>query len=106
MEKGGHLAKVMQPTDLVSFMVVSSRREKIRICLDPADLNKAVTREHYPISTVEEIVAKIPDATVFPVLDAKSRCLQMKLDYESSLLTTISTPFGRYRWLKLPFGIK
>ena len=94
----------MQPTDLVSFMVVSSRREKIRICLDPADLNKAVTREHYPISTVEEIVAKIPDATVFPVLDAKSRRLQMKLDYESSLLTTISTPFGRYvQMVKTPF---
>ena len=30
----------------------------------------------------------------------------MKLDYESSLLTTMNTPFGRYRWLKLPFGIK
>ena len=30
----------------------------------------------------------------------------MKLDYESSLLTTMNTPTGRYRWLKLPFGIK
>ena len=30
----------------------------------------------------------------------------MKLDYESSLLTTMNTPIGRYRWLKLPFGIK
>ena len=106
MEKEGHLAKVMQPTDWVNSMVVSSRGEKIRICLDPADLNKAVKREHYPIPTVEEIVAKIPDATVFAVLDAKSGYLQMKLDYESSLLTTMNTPTGRYRWLKLPFGIK
>ena len=30
----------------------------------------------------------------------------MKLDYESSLLTTMNTPLERYRWLKLPFGIK
>ena len=30
----------------------------------------------------------------------------MKLDDESSLLTTTNTPIGRYRWLKLPFGIK
>ena len=105
MEKEGHLAKVMQPTDWVNFMVVSSRGEKIRICLDPADLNKAVKRQHCPIPTVQEISVKIPDAIVFTVLDAKSGYLQMKLDYESSLLTTMNTPIGRYRRLKLPFGI-
>ena len=59
MEKEGHLAKVSQPTDWVNSMVVSSRGEKIRICLDPGDLNKAVKQEHYPIPTVEEIAAKI-----------------------------------------------
>ena len=106
MEKEGHLAKLMQPTDWVNSMVVSSQGEKIRICLDPADLSKAVKREHYPIPTVEEIVAKIPDATVFTVLDAKSGYLQMKLEYESSLLTTMNTPTGRYTWLRLPFGIE
>ena len=84
MEKKGHLAKVMQPTDWVNSMVVWSRAEKIRFCLDPVDLNKADKREHYPIPSVEEIVAKIPDATVFTVLDAKSGYLQMKLDYESA----------------------
>ena len=44
MEKEGHLAKVTQPTDWVNSMVVSSRGDKIRICLDPGDLNKAVKR--------------------------------------------------------------
>ena len=91
MEKEGHLAKATELTDWVNSMVVSSRGDKIRICLDPGDLNKAVKREHYPIPTVEEI----PDAKVFKVLDAKSGYLQMKLDYESSLLTTMNTPIGR-----------
>jgi len=83
--------------DWVNSMVVSSRDEKIRICLDPGDLNKAVKREHYPIPTVEEIASKIPEAKVFTVLDAKSGYLQMKLDYESSLLTMMNTPIGRYK---------
>ena len=48
MEKVRHLAKVMQPTDWVNSMVVSSRGENIRNCLDPADLNKAFKHEHYP----------------------------------------------------------
>ena len=29
----------------------------------------------------------------------------VKLDETSSYLTTFSTPFGRYRYLRLPFGI-
>ena len=69
MEKEGHLAKVSQPTDWVNSMVVSTRGEKIRICLDPGDLNKAVKQEHYLIPTVAEIVAKIPEAKVFTVLE-------------------------------------
>ena len=75
IEKEGHLTKITQPTDWVNCMVVSSRGDKIRIriCLD---LNKVVEREHYPIPTVVEISAKIPDAKVFTVLFAKSGYLQ------------------------------
>ncbi len=83
MENEGHIAKVTQPTDWVNSMVVARKGEKIRNCLDPSDLNKAVKREHYPIPTVEEIAAKIPDAKAFSVLDAKNGYLQMKIDYES-----------------------
>lgn len=48
----------------------------------------------------------IPNAKVFSVLDAKSGFLQIKLEEPSSYLTTFNTPIGRYRWLRLPFGIK
>lgn len=36
------------------------RNGKIRICLDPKDLNNAIKREHHPMKTVEEVVASIP----------------------------------------------
>jgi ribosomal protein L25 (general stress protein Ctc) len=55
MEKEEHLAKVTQPTDWVNSMVVAQKGEKISICIDPSDLNKAIKREHYPSKTVEEI---------------------------------------------------
>ena len=95
-----------EPTDWVSSMVTVVKNGKVRICIDPKDLNKAVRRENFPIPTVEEVVASMPDAKVFSVIDAKSGFLQIKLNYESSLLTTFNTPIGRYRWLRLPFGIK
>lgn len=106
MENNGYITKVEEPTEWVSSMVVSVRKDKIRICLDPKDLNKAVKRAHHPMKTIEEVVQDIPGAKVFSVLDAKSGFLQIKLDKKSSYLTTFNTPIGRYRWLRLPFGIK
>ena len=37
---------------------------KVRLCLDPRDLNKAIQREHYPMTTVEEVAAELSDASV------------------------------------------
>ena len=107
MEKDGHIAKVAEPTDWVSSMVTVVRNNKVRICIDPKDLNKAIKREHYPIPTIQEVVTAMPpDSKVFSVLDAKSGYMQICLDHESSMLTTFNTPIGRYRWLRLPFGVK
>ena len=106
MVKEGYITRVDQPTEWVNSMVVSLRKDKIRICLDPSDLNRAIKREHHPMKTIEEVVASMPNAKVFSVLDAKSGFLQVKLDDDSSLLTTFNSPIGRFRWLRLPFGIR
>jgi hypothetical protein len=106
MERDGVIVKVDQPTEWVSSMVASVRGDKLRICIAPSDLNKVIRREHHPMRTIEEVVAEIPDAKVFSILDAKSGFLQIKLDEESSYLTTFNTPIGRFRWTRLPFGVK
>jgi hypothetical protein len=88
--------------------MVAARKKKtneIRICIDPRDLNKALLRPHHPMRTIEEIVADMPNAKVFSVLDAKSGFWQIQLDEHSSHYTTFSTPFGRYRFLRMPYGI-
>ena len=106
MEHEQFIAKVNEPTEWVNSMVVSTRNDKVRICLDRKDLNKAIKREHHPVRSIEEIAREIPNAKVFSKLDAKSGFMQIQLDEESSKLTTFNTPLGRYRWLRLPFGLK
>ena len=55
--------------------------------------------------SIEEVATKLSKAYVFTVLDTKSGFWQTKLDEESSMLTTLNTPFGRFSWLRMPFGI-
>ena len=58
------------------------------------------------MTTIEEVVADMPQAKVFSVLDATSGYWQVKLDEASSKLCTFNSPIGRYRFTRLPFGIK
>ena len=57
MEREQQIAKVTEPTDWVSSLVVVVKNEKVRLCIDPKDLNKAIRREQYPIPTAEEVIA-------------------------------------------------
>ena len=100
------IAKVTKPTPWISNMVVVRKPNKLRLCLDPLHLNKGIIRNHYPAPTVEDIAPKLTKAKVFSLVDAKDGFLQVVLDEPSSYLTTFWTPFGRYRWLRMPFGIK
>ena len=105
MENKGIIQKVSQPSEWISSMVVVKTPKKIRICLDPTDLNKALKRSHYLLPTIEEILPRLHKAKIFSILDAKDGFLQIKMDSKSSDLTTFWTPWGRYKWLRMPFGI-
>jgi hypothetical protein len=95
MEANGIIQKVDGPTVWVNSMVVNEKRSgKLRICIDPRDLNKAILREHYQLPTQQEITSRLTGAKYFGKLDATSGFWQMPLDEESSFLTTFNTPFG------------
>jgi hypothetical protein len=105
MENNGVIAKVYEPTDWVNSLVTVVKQGKVRICLDPRDLNKAIKREHHPMNTIEDVATRLNGAKYFSVLDADKGFYQAKLLQNSSKYTTFNTPFGRYRYLRLPMGI-
>ena len=60
MESTGVIQRVTTPTDWVnSLVVVEKPNGKLRICLDPKDLNTAMKRHHYPMPTLDEAVSKM-----------------------------------------------
>ena len=106
MESLGVISKVDTPTPWCAGMVVVPKGSgAVRICVDLKPLNENVLREVHPLPKVETTLAQLSGARVFSKLDVNSGFWQIPLDPESKLLTTFLTPFGRYCYNKLPFGI-
>ena len=102
----GILMPVDQPTAWVNQMaIVEKSNGKIRICLDPQPLNRTLQREHFRLPTFEEVRPQFQSAKLFSKLDVKEAFWHVSLEEESSLLTTMITPWGRFRWTRLPFGL-
>ena len=105
MTKEGVIAPVDQPTPWLSQLVLAEKKSgKLRVCIDPRELNKALQREHYIMPILEDTLHELRDSRVFSKADLSQGYWHIKLDDESSYLTTFQTCFGRYRWLRLPFG--
>ena len=114
--KLGILEEVKEHTDWVNSYVTVEKypgsyyspnhtiKKKLRICLDPRDLNEALEREPYHTHSVNEITAKLQGMTVFTIVDFKKGYWVVVLHPESRKLTCMALPFGRFQWTRLPMG--
>ena len=107
--KLGILEEVKEHTDWVnSYMMVEKDigshhspnhtiKKKLRICLDPRDLNEALEREPYHTRSVDEITAKLKGMTVFTIVDFKKGYWMVVLHPDSRKLACMVLPFGRFQ---------
>ena len=54
---------------------------------------------------MEDVLPNLENAKVFTKVDSRNGYWQVKLEYDSSFLTTFNTPFGRCKWNRMPFDI-
>lgn len=93
----GYLIPVTESTVWVNQMDVPRKRNgNIRVCLDPQLLNKVLIRECYRLPAFEDVLPKLNNAKIFTKLDVKEAYWHVRLDEESSYLTTMITLFGRF----------
>jgi transposase InsO family protein len=101
----GILAPVKEPTPWVSQLVIALKKSgDLRVCIDPRELNKALLRERFTLPILEDTLHAMRSSTVFTKADLAHGYWHVMLDEPSSKLTTFQTCYGRYRWLRLPFG--
>lgn len=95
-----------EPTEWVSSLAYAKKKDgSLRICLDPKFLNQALKRPHHKTPTLEELNHKFTGARYLSKLDAKAGYWGVQLHKDSQLLTTFQSPYGRYAFKRLPFGL-
>ena len=114
--KLGILEEVKEHTDWVNSNVIVEKdtrshhspnhtiKKKLRICLDPRDLNEALEREPYHTHSVDEITAKLQGMTVFTIVEFKKGYWMVVLHPDSRKFACMALSFGRFEWTQLPMG--
>ena len=97
---------VEHPTEWrAPIIVVPKANGRIQLCVNLTRLNDFVLRERHQLPTVAYTLAQMAGACYFSKIDANSGFHQINLSEDSADLTTFITPFGRYCFKRLPFGI-
>ena len=78
---------------------------KLRICLDPTNLNKVIVREPYHFRTPEDIAHLLVDACIMSACDCKKGYWHQQLDKTSSFQIAFNTELGRFRYTVMPFDV-
>lgn len=109
LEKLGIIAKQTKHTPWCLPIVVVPKKDTddVRMAVDFVPMNKYAEREPYPLQSPAEVIADIngQDAKFFTVMDAEKGYHQCPLDEESQDLTTFITPYGRYKYVRAPYGV-
>lgn len=92
------LTPVSEPMPWVSSMIIVKKpNDNIGVCLDPKGLNQALSPNHYPTPTIDNILPELRRTKRFSTLNVKNGFWHVEIDIESSKFTCLNTPFQRYR---------
>lgn len=106
MESKRVIRKVTNPTENCAPMVIAFKpSDEVRICCDFRKLNQSLKREMHQMPTFDELSAKVNSPKIWSRLDCRNSFWQIPVHPNSQELLTFSTPFGRYCYQRLPFGI-
>ena len=86
-------------------MLVPKKNGKLRLVIDYRQLNKQTIKSCWPIPSIEEIFDTLEGTCNFSTIDISWGFYQLPMDEASQDYTAFSTPFGSFKWLRMPMGL-
>ena len=109
MEKQGIIERIKRnevTTWSTALHLAPKADGKIRACGDFRPLNAKTALDTHPLPNIRNFQDKLKGAKVFSTVDLKAAYYQVPISRESSFKTTTLTPWGNFRYLRMPMGIK
>lgn len=106
LTKAGIIREVLHPTWLANLMVVSKSNDKLQMCVDYTDLNKACLNDPFPLPHIDSIIDSRAWCELLYMLDAYSEYYQICMVKEDEEKIAFMTPVGSFRYVSRPFGLK
>ena len=86
--------------------LVPKDANSFRPCGDYRRLNNISKSDKYPIPNIRSIISSFHGKKIFSKIDLKKAFLQIPVEPSDVPKTAVSTPFGLFEFLKMPFGLK
>ena len=103
-------SNIIEPSEAIEWCapIVPVRKpdKSIRLCIDYREVNKVTPLDRHVIPTLPQILDNIGHASVLSKIDLTSGFHQIPVDQQSRDLTTFLSPKGKYRFVRMPFGLK
>ncbi len=103
----GVIRPVNHPTDWCHPMLATDKKQKgkVHVCIDPKYLNPHIKRPMYQLPDIDALLSELGEARIFATLDLECGFWQVPVSESTSDLLTFGTPYGRFQYLRLPFGV-
>jgi len=85
--------------------IVPKKDGSLRICGDYRRLNKVTIKDAYPMPLLPDLIQRFANCQVFSKLDLAKAYHQIPMDEDSIAKTAVTTPFGLFEYLRMPFGL-
>ena len=106
LKQAGAIKEVFYPEWLVNTVVVKKKNGKWRVCVDFTDLNKACSKNPFPLPRIDQLVDTTVSHPRMSFLDAFQGYHQIPLALDDQEKTNFVTPIGNYHYKVMPFGLK
>lgn len=78
----------------------------VRVLTDFRELNKFIKRKPFPLPKISDLLQKLEGFKYATAIDLSMGYYHVQLDEESQNLCSFVMPWGKYKYLRLPMGIK